>query len=99
MCYPQDGLDPPITLLIPHILSQEKYKSMCFSNVVTLIESLYIVSATEDNDKTGSPVRKKPMYRVTTKHYNHDDNLENGQPKSTLFVMNTISITPQNHFK
>jgi len=66
---------------------------------VTLVESLYIASATENDDKTGSPVRKKPMYRVTTKHYSNEDKLESSQPNPHFIVMNTISICPQNHFK
>jgi len=68
---------------------------------VTLIDSLYIASATEDNDKVGSPIRKKASYKVTTKHFNENKTLDKTEesPQPHFFVMNTISIAPQNHFK
>jgi hypothetical protein len=96
---PKDKLDSPVTILVPHFLSQIENKSMCFSNVVTFIESLYIASATDDDDKVGSPIRKKPVYKVTTKHYNHEEVSEGEQQKPRFFVMNKIAIAPQNHFK
>lgn len=55
---PDNKLDFPVTLLVPHFFSQVGNKSMCFSNVVTFVESLYIASVTHDNDKVGSPIRK-----------------------------------------
>ena len=97
----RETTDVPVTLLVPHLLSQPENKWMCFSNIVTLIESLYIASATEDDDKIGSPVRKKPSYKVTTKHFDKDkmDISSEEAPKSHFLVMNTISISPQNHFR
>jgi hypothetical protein len=95
--------DVPVTLLIPHMMSQEGTKCMCFTNIVTLIESLYIASAVDRKKKVESPVNKRPSYTVTTKHYSNDNVAEQKDseyaPKPHFFVMNTISISPQNHFK
>lgn len=96
---PKDKLDSPVTILVPHFLSQIENKSMWFSNVVTFIESLYIASATDSDNKVGSPIRKKPAYKVTTKQYSHEDVLQREQQKPRFFVMKTIAIAPQNHFK
>lgn len=94
-------IDPPVTLLVPHILSQDDAKGMSFTSVVTLIDSLYIVSATQNGNKVGSPVRKKSSYTVTTKHFDDDQGSDEKEeaPKPHFFVMNTISISPQNHFR
>lgn len=70
---PEDKLDAPVTILVPHFLSQLDNKSMWFSNVVTFVESLYIASATNDDDKIGSPVRKKPNFTVTERQYSKEE--------------------------
>mmetsp|Transcript_16705 Transcript_16705/g.14620 ORF Transcript_16705/g.14620 Transcript_16705/m.14620 type:complete len:104 (-) Transcript_16705:519-830(-) len=79
---------------------------MCFSYVVTFIEGLYIASATDRDDKIGSPIRKKPNYIIKEEilHYNNDNSHEQKAPETKshsggILFMKSISITPQNHFK
>jgi hypothetical protein len=77
---PGDKLDSPVTVLVPHFLSQIDNKSIWFSNVVTFIESLYIASATNDNDKIGSPVRKKSNFTVIERQYSKEEMESESKP-------------------
>ena len=86
-----------MTLLVPHYLSQTDNKSMGFSFIVTFIEGLYIASATNHNDRIGSPIRKRPNYIV--KEFSSSQNSPEKSYSSNFLVMKTISIIPQNYFK